>query len=140
MNERRQYLTFRLSGEPFGIDTRHVHRVVSYPVVTPMPDSATHRKGVMHLEGTPVPIVDLRSRAAMEIEHFTVIIVVKAGSHVMGLIVEAVAEVVGIETAQVRSAAHLGATIDAQYLFGVAQVGDRIVALLDVERIVSAFR
>ena len=91
-----QYLTFRLGHEEYGVEILKVQEIKGYSAITPIPSAPAFLKGVMNLRGTIVPVVDLRSRfgmAAADYTPFTVIIVVTVGSRVMGLVVDAVSDV-----------------------------------------------
>jgi purine-binding chemotaxis protein CheW len=87
-----------------------------------------------------VPVVDLRAKFSMiasEYDKFTVIIVVTVGEKVIGLVVDAVSDVLDIRASEVRAAPDLGAHVDTRFIRGMATVGDRMTVLLDMERLLS---
>ncbi len=135
---RHQFLTFRLGNEEYGIEILKVQEIKGYSAITPIPNSPLHIKGVMNLRGSVVPVADLRLRFGMpeqEYTPFTVIIVVKVGPKVVGLIVDAVSDVLDIEASQVESAPECGVGVDTTFLTGMAHAGDRLIGLLEVESV-----
>jgi len=117
-----------------------VQEIKGYSPVTPIPNTPLHVRGVMNLRGAVVPIVDLRKRFAMEaIEHtkFNVIIVTNVGSKVVGLLVDAVSDVLNVGPADMREAPDFGTRADTRFISGMASAGDKIVVLLDLETLLS---
>jgi purine-binding chemotaxis protein CheW len=136
-----QYLTFRLAQEEYGVEILKVQEIKGYSAITPIPNTPSYLKGVMNLRGTIVPVVDLRSKFAMdeaEYNQFTVIIVVKVGPKVMGLIVDAVSDVLNIPKTDIQPTPDFGAEVDARYINGMAKAGDKLVVLLDIDRVMNA--
>jgi purine-binding chemotaxis protein CheW len=136
-----QYLTFRLAQEEYGVEILKVQEIKGYSAITPIPNTPSYLKGVMNLRGTIVPVVDLRSKFAMdeaEYNQFTVIIVVKVGAKVMGLIVDAVSDVLNIPKVDIQATPDFGSEVDARYINGMAKAGDKLVVLLDIDRVMNA--
>lgn len=132
----REYLTFRLGDEEYGIDILKVQEIRGYENPTRIAHAPHFLKGVINLRGTIVPIVDLRLRfgcEAAEYNAFTVSIVLHIGSRTIGTVVDSVSDVMEIPAEAVRAAPELNSAIDASYIRGLAQVGDRMVILLDIE-------
>ena len=135
-----QYLTFRLGQEEYGVEILKVQEIKGYSTVTPIPNMPDYLKGVMNLRGTIVPIVDLRAKFAMaQADHnqFTVIIVVTVGTKVMGLLVDAVSDVLNIPKGDVQPTPDFGGQVDARYINGMAKTGDKLVVLLDIDRVMG---
>ena len=136
----RQALTFVLSQEEYGVDILRVQEIKGFTSVTPLPNTPPHIRGVMNLRGTVVPVLDLRMRFSMP-EHpydqFTVIIVVTVGTRVVGLIVDAVSDVLEIGPNGVDPAPDLGVAVDTSYLRGVVRSSERLVMLLDIDQVVG---
>src|SRR6187399_2690041 len=91
-----QFLTFQLGPEMFGLEILRVQEIKGYSPVTPIPNAPPHVKGVMNLRGAVVPILDMRCKFGMAeaaYTKFTVIIVVTVGAKVIGLVVDAVSDV-----------------------------------------------
>ena len=135
-----QYLTFLLGSEQYGVEILKVQEIKGYSAVTPIPNAPMHIKGVMNLRGTVVPVVDLRTRFGMEsIEYtkFTVIILLSVGRKVIGLVVDAVSDVLDIAPADMRPAPDLGSRSDTRFISGMATVGERMTVLLDMDRLLG---
>jgi len=135
-----QYLTFSLGQEEYGIEILKVQEIKGYSAITPIPNTPPHVKGVMNLRGTVVPVVDLRSKFAMEtVEYskFTVIIVVTIGTKIAGLVVDAVSDVLNIPASDIRPAPDFGSRTDTRFITGMANSGDKLAVLLDVDRLLG---
>jgi purine-binding chemotaxis protein CheW len=135
-----QYLTFSLGREEYGVDILKVQEIKGYSAITPIPNTPPYVKGVMNLRGTIIPVVDLRSKlgmAAAEYTPFTVIVVVKVGSKTMGLVVDAVSDVLNIPGTSLQPAPDFGAQVDAAFISGLARAGDKLVVLLDLDRVLA---
>jgi purine-binding chemotaxis protein CheW len=134
-----QFLTFELNDQEFGIEILRVQEIKNFTRVTPIPNMPECIKGVMNLRGTVVPIVDLRRKFNMpysEYNQFTVIIVVNVGARIMGLVVDAVSDVLNVGDEAIEGAPDLG-SIDTSFIKGLAKSNDRLVTLLDIEQLLS---
>ena len=130
-----QFLTFALNDQDFGIDILRVQEIKNFTRVTPIPNMPECIKGVMNLRGTVVPVIDLRRRfnmPAAEYNQFTVIIVVNVGEKIVGLVVDAVSDVLNVGEDSIEGPPDLGA-IDTSFIKGLAKSGDRLVSLLNIE-------
>ncbi len=135
-----QFLTFRLEDEEYGLEILRVQEIKGYSKITPLPNTPREIKGVMNLRGSVVPIIDLRTRfglRAAEYTRFTVIIVVTAGAKITGLVVDAVSDVLNVASRELVPPPDLGAGVDTSFLTGIARAGDRLVSLLDVDRLID---
>jgi purine-binding chemotaxis protein CheW len=135
-----QYLTFRLRDEEYGVEILKVQEIKGYTAITPVPNTPAYLKGVMNLRGTIVPVVDLRAKFGMEAAEytaFTVIIVLTVGTKVVGLIVDAVSDVLNIPKTDIQATPDFGAQVDARFISGMAKAGDKLVVLLDIERVLG---
>lgn len=135
-----QYLTFTLSQEEYGVEVLKVQEIKGYSTITPIPNTPAYIRGVINLRGIIVPIIDLRMKFGLEhAEHnkFTVIVVVVLGGRVTGLIVDAVSDVLNIRKSEIQVAPEMCGKVDVSYISGLAQVEDRLVILLDIERVLS---
>ena len=139
--EGRQHLIFRLGDEEYGVDILCVQELRSYTAVTPIPNAAAFIKGVMNLRGTIIPVVDLRRRFGMdgvEYDRFSVVIVVRIGTKVIGLLVDGVSDVRAIAASDIRPTPDFGVPIDTRLVAGVASVGDKLVLLLDLTHVITS--
>lgn len=134
-----QFLTFSLGEEEYGIELLKVQEIKGYSAITPIPNSPLHIKGVMNLRGAVIPIVDLRIRFGMEAVNYTkfhVIIVINVGTRVMGLLVDAVSDVLTVAPEDIRPAPDFGAHADTRFISGMASAGDKVAVLLDIETLI----
>jgi purine-binding chemotaxis protein CheW len=140
-SDDNQFLTFMLQEEEFGIEILRVQEIKGLSRITPIPNMPDYIRGVMNLRGTVVPIVDLRSKFGMpgtDYNQFTVIIVVTIGEKVTGLVVDAVSDVLNIAHDDVEPASDVGIDADVSFVSGIAKSGDRLITLLNMEKLVNA--
>lgn len=136
----KEYLTFRLGQEEYGIDILKVQEIRGYEAPTRIAHAPAFIKGVINLRGTIVPIVDMRLRfdcAQAEYNSFTVVIVLNLRERVAGIVVDSVSDVMELAPDQLRAAPDLDGGIDAQCIRGLGSVGERMLILLDIERLMS---
>ncbi|HEY7929695.1 MAG TPA: chemotaxis protein CheW [Steroidobacteraceae bacterium] len=140
----RQYLTFELAGQNYGVEILRVQEIKGWERPTRLPHSPAYIQGVINLRGAVVPIIDLRCRFGLPESpqtHTTVVIVVRVetarGELTAGLVVDAVCEVCSLESEQLRAAPEMETDVDAQYVRGLAMLGERMLVLLDVPRLVG---
>lgn len=139
--DANQFLTFTLGDEEYGIEILKVQEIKGYSAFTPIPNAPAYIKGVMNLRGTVVPVVDLRTKfnmAQTDYNQFTVVIIVSVGSRIFGLIVDAVSDVLNIAGQAIDPTPELGADVDTSFMTGMAKTGERLIALLDIERVIGA--
>ena len=135
-----QFLTFQLGDELYGVDILRVQEIKGYTTVTKIPNTPPHIKGVLNLRGTIVPIVELRTKFGMptiEYTLFTVIVVVVIQEKIMGLVVDAVSDVLNIDKKDIQPPPQFGAKVDVSFLNGIGKSGDKLIALLDMDRLLS---
>lgn len=144
MGAEGQYLTFMLAGEEYGVEILKVQEIKGWDSVTPIPNTPQHVLGVLNLRGAVVPIVDLRTRFALESIPYgptTVVIVVKMSQadqeRTVGLVVDAVADVYRLESAEIQAAPEMGCTIHTDFVRGLATVDGKMVILLEVDRLID---
>jgi purine-binding chemotaxis protein CheW len=138
--EVSQYLTFTLGEEDYGLEILTVQEIKGWSGITPIPNTPPHVKGVMNLRGTVIPVVDLRVKFGMavrEYDKFTVIIVVTVRDKIVGLVVDAVSDVLDIPAAEVRPAPELGARTDTRFIRGMATLSEKLVVLLDIKELLG---
>jgi len=140
-DEVSQYLTFTLGPEEYGIELLKVQEIRGYSAITPIPNTPSHVKGVMNLRGTVIPVVDLRSRFGLEtVEYtkFTVIIVASVGEKIVGIVVDAVSDVLTVSRGNIRATPDFGVRAATRFITGLTTVGDHLAVLLDIEKLVSS--
>ncbi|MCL4747192.1 MAG: chemotaxis protein CheW [Burkholderiaceae bacterium] len=135
----REYLTFRLGAEEYGIDILKVQEIRGYEQPTRIANAPPFVKGIVNLRGVIVPIVDLRIRFGLgtaQYDAFTVVIVLNVAGRVVGVVVDSVSDVLELAADQVRDAPLISAVVDNGYIVGLGTVGERLLILLDIERLV----
>ena len=138
--EGGQFLTFNLGDETFGLEILRVQEIKGYSTITPIPNAPPHVIGLMNLRGAVIPIIDLRRKfgmPAVEYTKFNVIIVVTVGPKVIGLMVDAVSDVLDLQANEIAPPPEFDATVDVSYLTGLGTAGEQLVTLLDVDKLVS---
>lgn len=136
----REYLTFRLGGEEYGIDILRVQEIRSYEAPTRIANAPEYIKGVVNLRGVIVPIVDLRIRfatAQCEYNGFTVVVVLHVGGRVVGAVVDAVSDVLEIAPDIIRPAPEMSSVVDAGCIVGLSTIAERMLILLDIEKLMT---
>lgn len=135
-----QFLTFMIQDEEYGIEILRVQEIKGFTKVRPIPNAPSYIKGAMNLRGTVIPIVDLRSRFGMEAadyNQFTVIIVVSVGTKIVGLVVDAVSDVLNIPKEQVDQTPEVGGDVETSFFQGMGKVGEKLVLLLNIDRLLA---
>ena len=137
-----KYLTFKLGPEDFGIGILKVQEIIGMMAVTRMPRTPAYVRGVVNLRGKVIPVLDLRLKFGMETREDTertCIIVVQlqsSGSEItMGIIVDEVSEVLDVAATQIEPAPSFGSAVDVSFIMGMGKVGQKVVQLLDADRI-----
>lgn len=135
-----QYLTLRLGGEEYAIDILRVQEIRSYEEPTRMVNAPSFIKGVINLRGVIVPIVDLRMKLKLEkVEYneFTVVIILNVRGTVIGAVVDAVSDVVTLTAQSIKPAPQFEAAIDSRFVAGLANVGERMLIVINMEALMS---
>lgn len=140
-----QFLTFELAGEAYGIDILKVQEIRGWEPIRKIPNTPAYLKGALNLRGAIVPIIDLRERFNMEkIEYTptTVVIVMciqteSGGPTVMGIVADAVSDVLDINLNEIKASPNLGAKINTRYIRGMYVGKKNMVMLLDVDRLLN---
>lgn len=137
-----QFLTFVLAGEHYGVDILRVQEIRGWSQVTHIPNTPAYIHGVLNLRGTIVPIVDLRMRFGIERvanSRTTVIVVLRVmqdqQQRTIGLVVDAVSDVCNVGSNERKPAPDFGASAQTEFISGMAAIDDRMVILLDVDRL-----
>jgi purine-binding chemotaxis protein CheW len=141
--DSRQYLSFFLGGQEYATDILRVQEIKGWDTVTRVPYSPSYILGVINLRGAIVPVVDLRVRFALESAPFdcaTVVIVVRVagvrGERIVGLVVDAVSDVYSFSAANIQPPPEAVGSIDHMFVLGLAKHEDKLVIILDIERLV----
>jgi len=137
-----QYLTFSLNHDEYGVDILKVQEIRSWEPVSRIPNVPPYEKGVINLRGAIVPIIDLRERFGLEFLQHTAVtaVIVLQTEHngklrSMGIVVDSVSNVVDVETAAIQDAPDFGARVNTQFIHGLAASNERMIMLLDVDKL-----
>jgi len=139
-----KYLMFMLDNEAYGFKILTVQEIIGMTAVTPVPRTPSFVRGVINLRGKVIPVIDLHRKLNMksrENTERTCIVVANvrvAGNPVtMGAVVDEVAEVLNVSAGQIEPAPTFGASVDTTFLLGVGKVNDKVVMLLDIDRVLA---
>jgi purine-binding chemotaxis protein CheW len=140
-----KHLTFVLGRECYGLPVLKVREIIRLCDITPVPQMPVYVKGVLNLRGKIVPVADLRVKfqlARTDNTELTCIIVVQIitadrGPAAIGLIVDAVEEVINIAAADIEPTPDFGGVVAADYILGMAKIKGTVKALLDIDRIIA---
>lgn len=137
----REYLTFRLAQEEYGIDILKVQEIRGYEPPTRVAHAPEFIKGVVNLRGTIVPIIDMRLKfncATAEYNTFTVVIILNLRNRIVGIVVDSVSDVMELSPEHLKAAPDIESSIDSAAVVGLGSVGDRMLILLDIEKLMTS--
>ena len=137
----QEFLVFTLGDEEYGIDILKVQEIRGYDQVTRIANTPEFIKGVTNLRGVIVPIIDLRVKFAqldVEYNENTVVIVLNLEHRVVGIVVDGVSDVLSLMQEQIRPAPEFAVTMSTEYLTGLGALGDRMLILVDIEKLLSS--
>lgn len=140
-NSAREYLTFRLDQEEYGIDILKVQEIRGYESPTRIANAPSFIKGVVNLRGTIVPIVDMRLKfncSKAEYNSFTVVIILNLRHRIAGIVVDSVSDVMELPPDSLKAAPEVDSVIDSNAVLGLGSLGDKMLILLDIEKLMSA--
>ena len=137
---QQEFLTFTLGSEEFGLEILKVQEIRSYDAITKIPNAPGFLQGVINLRGVIVPIVDMRMKfnlPKIEYNEFTVVIVLNFSGRTMGVVVDTVSDVIGLSKEEIKPAPEFSKLFATDYLLGLATVEQRMVILVDIERLMT---
>ena len=136
-----EFLAFKLGDEEYGIDILRVQEIRSYEEPTRFANTPAFIKGVINLRGVIVPIIDMRIRfnlTKVNYDTFTVVIVLNIGRQVVGMVVDGVSDVISLTSDQLRPVPEFSSTIGSDHLLAIGSVADRMLILLDIEKMMTS--
>lgn len=140
-NEIIQWVTFKLGDEKYGINVMQVQEVIRLTEIAPVPGAPNYVMGIVNLRGNVVTVIDTRKRFGLfgkEPDDSTRIVIVEVDKQVIGILVDSVAEVVNISTADIETSPNLGEDNESsKYIQGVFSEGDAILILIDINKLLS---
>ena len=136
----RQYLTVSLANEEYGIDILSVREIRGFTTATRIPQAPAYVLGVLNLRGAIVPVIDMRARfgvAPPADDALRVTVIITVDGRLFGAVVDAVSDVLDIDTDAIRTVPAMGTAVDTRYLKGLTTHKGRMVLLLDVNRLLQ---
>lgn len=137
----REFLTFRLGAEEYGIDILKVQEIRGYEAVTTIANAPAFIKGVVNLRGVIVPIVDLRIKFQLgqpSYNEFTVVIILNVADRVVGIVVDSVSDVITLPQESIRPAPEFSAALNTGYILGLGTLDQRMLILVDIEKLMTS--
>jgi purine-binding chemotaxis protein CheW len=138
--QSQQFLTFLLDQHEYGLELLRIQEICGYLPITPIPNVPLYVRGVMNLRGTVLPVVDLRMKfrlPAVEYTKFTVIVIAMVRDKTVGLLVDAVSDVLQVTEQDMRATPDFGSTVDTQFINGVFQTRNQLAVALNLEQLLS---
>ncbi|MCG6865131.1 MAG: chemotaxis protein CheW [Thiogranum sp.] len=135
-----QWVTFRLADEIYGINVMQVQEVLRVSEIAPVPGAPHYVLGIINLRGNVVTVIDTRIRlglATSEVTDSTRIVIIEGAKHVVGILVDCVAEVVDLTQSDVESAPSVGNDESAKYIQGVASRDGELLILVDLNKLLT---
>jgi purine-binding chemotaxis protein CheW len=140
-NNALEFLAFHLGGEEYGIDIQKVSEIRGYEAVTRIANAPDFIKGVTNLRGIIVPIIDMRIKFQLgtpTYDAFTVVIILNIGARVVGMVVDSVSDVITLSAQQVKPAPEMGSAFNTDYLIGLGTLDERMLILIDIDKLMSS--
>ena len=138
---KRELLTFTLGEESYGLDILKVQEIRGYEAPTRIANTPDFIKGVINLRGHIVPIIDLRVKLSLGEANFdasTVVIILNVLGRVVGVVVDAVSDVIALASEAIKPAPEFGSVLDTEYILGLATVEGRLLILIDIEKLMGS--
>jgi purine-binding chemotaxis protein CheW len=135
-----QFLTFLLDEQEYGLELFKIQEICGYAPITPIPNVPPHVRGVMNLRGTVLPVIDLRMKfrlAPVEYNKFTVIVIAMVADKTVGLLVDAVSDVLQVAQDAMRPPPDFGSTVDTEFIHGVFQAREHLAVALNLDKLLS---
>jgi purine-binding chemotaxis protein CheW len=135
-----EFLAFTLGKEEYGIHILKVQELRGYETPTRIANAPEFIKGVVNLRGIIVPIVDMRIKFNLgtpEYDAFTVVIILNIMKRTIGMVIDSVSDVITLEPEQIKPAPEMGSAIDASYMIGLGTVDERMLILVDIEKLMA---
>ncbi|MEE8058888.1 MAG: chemotaxis protein CheW [Pseudomonadales bacterium] len=135
-----QWVTFRLDGETYGINVMQVQEVLRYNEIAAVPGAPAYVLGIINLRGNVVTVIDTRHRfslAEADVTDHTRIVIIEADTHVVGILVDAVAEVVYLRQSEIETAPNVGNDESARFIQGVCNKNNELLILVELDKMLT---
>lgn len=135
-----QWVTFRLGDEKYGINVMQVQEVLRVAEIAPVPGATSYVLGIINLRGNVVTVIDTRNRFGLpsrETDDSSRIVIIETASHIIGILVDSVAEVVELRSSDIETAPNVGNDETSRYIQGVTSRDNELLILVDLNRFLS---
>lgn len=135
-----QWVTFRLAGETYGVNVMQVQEVLRYTEIAPVPGAPEYVLGIINLRGNVVTVIDTRNRFGLmsgELTDNTRIVIIETEGHVIGILVDSVAEVVYLRQSEIETAPNVGNDESAKFIQGVCHKNDELLILIELNKLLT---
>jgi purine-binding chemotaxis protein CheW len=135
-----QWVTFRLAGETYGVNVMQVQEVLRYSEIAPVPGAPAYVLGIINLRGNVVTVIDSRHRFGLEsgdITENTRVVIIEADGHVIGILVDSVAEVVYLRQSEIETAPNVGNDESAKFIQGVCHKNNELLILIELDKLLT---
>lgn len=135
-----QWVTFKLVGETYGVNVMQVQEVLRYSEIAPVPGAPHYVLGIINLRGNVVTVIDTRNRFGLapgEVTDNTRIVIIEAEKHVVGILVDSVAEVVYLRQSEIETAPNVGNDESAKFIQGVCHKNDELLILIELDKLLT---
>ncbi len=138
---RRQFITFRSGAQEFGADIMAIREIRGWTETTPLPHAPDYVRGVINLRGVVLPVVDLKARLGLGLTQANpkhVIVVVQAADRTIGLLVDAVSDILTVTAGDIQPTPELAREAQSEFVEGIAVLSERLVTILGMDRLVGS--
>ena len=135
-----QWVTFHLAGETYGVNVMQVQEVLRHTEIAPVPGAPAYVLGIINLRGNVVTVIDTRHRFGLdpgEITDNTRVVIIEADKHVVGILVDSVAEVVYLRQSEIESAPNIGSDDSAKFIQGVCHKNGELLILIELNKLLT---
>jgi purine-binding chemotaxis protein CheW len=135
-----QWVTFRLAGETYGVNVMQVQEVLRHTEIAPVPGAPAYVLGIINLRGNVVTVIDTRHRFGLdpgEITDNTRVVIIEADKHVVGILVDSVAEVVYLRLSEIENAPNVGNDESAKFIQGVCHKNNELLILIELNKMIT---
>lgn len=135
-----QWVSFKLSGETYGVNVMQVQEVLRYTEIAPVPGAPSYVLGIINLRGNVVTVIDTRERFGLmpgEVTENTRVVIIEADKHVVGILVDSVAEVVYLRQSEIETAPNVGNEESAKFIQGVCHKNTELLILIELDKLLT---
>jgi purine-binding chemotaxis protein CheW len=139
--QRLQMINFTVGGDEYAVEIQKVREVINFREITQLPKAPSFVKGIINLRGEVIPVIDLREKFGLSHEEYsamTNVVIVEIGRKAVGVVVDSVRHVIRVAASDLAPSPPFIGGLSGKYVNGVAKLGERLIVVLDMEKILSA--